>query len=105
MLDLMEKHCPVCGKEFYPGPEWTWKDSKHVYCSYKCYRSVIKKKIEKHNRRKRKKVNQYSIDGVFIQTFPNVEVAADHVFGTSAGVGLACCRHKKYKGYLWEYVK
>ena len=32
--------CPICGREFYPTPEWGWKDSENLYCRYSCMRKA-----------------------------------------------------------------
>lgn len=38
MLDEDANICPICGKEFYPHPEWVYRTNygRTFVCSYKC---------------------------------------------------------------------
>lgn len=54
----------------------------------------------------RKKVNQYSLDGKFIQSFDTIEEAIKQTNGSRTGI-YRCC-HGKGKtsgGYLWKFQK
>ena len=104
---LHPHYCPICGKEFYPIREWAYKkvhDRDHVtyYCSWSCYR---KRPIHKKHAtvRKRRQIEQLTLEGELIQTFKNVVKAADNVLGDEQRIYDACRLGEKYKGFYWRY--
>ena len=110
MFTLKESHCPICGKEFYPTPMWAYKDSRHIYCSWKCLQVQFRKDEEKRlaakakqANRAYKKIQQVDADGTVVAVFESAFVAADAVEGTYGGVYDACRRGKKYKKFYWRY--
>ena len=102
-----EKTCPVCGKIFcLTSLEWVYKkydSEEHIvyFCSWKCLRKDEAEESKKT--RKRIKVDQYDIDGTFIQTHASIDDAAVEVDGIYNGVRCACKSGTVYKGYLWRY--
>ena len=46
-LQQREKKCPICGKEFYPTPEWAFKKWRNkvlnYFCSWSCMREMEKR--------------------------------------------------------------
>lgn len=56
--------------------------------------------------RKSKKVNQYTLDKVFIKTYDSVNKAGDAT-GVNKGNIIRCCKKvvKKAGNYYWEYAK
>ena len=44
-VKMISKICPVCGKEFFPGPDWVYKNFEGIYCTWGC-----KRKREKSQR-------------------------------------------------------
>lgn len=56
---------------------------------------------------KSKQVNQYTLEGKFIMTYPSTGIAAK-AMGVSSGSHIGeCCRGKikSYKGFVWRYVE
>ena len=37
-VKMISKICPVCGKEFFPGPDWVYKNFEGIYCTWGCKR-------------------------------------------------------------------
>ena len=51
-------------------------------------------------------VDQYSLQGEYIRTFPNITMAVNNTEGISSPSTLIAClkdRQKSYGGYLWRY--
>ena len=47
--------CPICGKEFFPTPEWAWNNGKSYLkrvCSYHCHLEARRKKPTKWDAKK-----------------------------------------------------
>ena len=44
-----KSRCKQCGKEFLRSPEWAYRDSNGIYCSYSCLR--IPQRVEEAKRR------------------------------------------------------
>lgn len=55
---------------------------------------------------KSKPVNQYTLQGKFIMSYPSTGIAAKAIGGTPSHIG-ECCRGKikSYKGSIWKYVE
>ena len=50
-------------------------------------------------------VNQYSLDGTFLKTFPSLSIATEEVGGDITSLGRACLESRKsYKGFIWKYA-
>ena len=106
-----ERHCRLCGKEFYITPEYVYKDDWGVYCSWKCFNhrfDKIDKNTEPKERVKRKKtdckpINQYTLEGDFIRGFSSAKEAAEAVGTSVSFLRYACCYGRICKGYLWRY--
>jgi hypothetical protein len=64
------------------------------------------KGILRENSTHNKKVNQYSLDGDFIQQWPSARKAQRFITGTDAGSVGDCCRGKCKTGYKfkWSYA-
>jgi len=61
---------------------------------------------EKNRYKKRKKVNQYTLDGKFIKTWESISIAGKQLFNNSKGDTISnCCRgvSKTGSGFLWKY--
>ena len=117
------KNCRLCNKEIYPGPKWVYKDEWGIYCSWKCFRrrfdgltknenttlenvpdGVITESVrQKWKHKERRKMDQYTLDGVFVKSYENSDDAALAVGGTPNAICQACRRGLKYNGYLWRY--
>lgn len=107
---LYAKRCPVCGKEFYPGPDWVYKDMDArghpiIYCSWKCLRVVEKMKEKIRRKYKHRRIEQYTLDNKFVREYESAQDAAEMIGGTDMGIYDACRLSKKYKKYLWRYKK
>ena len=61
--------------------------------------------IERRSKKKKKKVNQYTKDGVFIKQWDSPKDAADYL-GISAFHIYSVCsgKRKKAGGYIWRYA-
>lgn len=92
------KICVVCGKEFTPLPT---KRNRTKTCSPECTL-----KLEKQLARKRcRKINQYSLDGIFIKTW-NSGIDIYNNLGFFSSNIAKCCKSiiRSYKGYVWKYA-
>lgn len=68
--------------------------------------NILDKTIDYPNLGKAKKVNQYTLDGKYIFTYPSVGTAA-RALGLKKGSHIGeCCRGKikSYKNFIWRYV-
>lgn len=97
---LSEVTCPHCGKKFIRAAQNIYKDRGRHFCSWTCYNHRNDNKTSPA-----KVVEQYTLEGVLIQTFPSTIIAADAVYGTADGVRKACRESTLYKGYSWRYKK
>lgn len=51
-----------------------------------------------------KQVDQYDLDGTYIQTFPSIKAAADSVYGNHSLITRVCVGNAKTAyGYKWRY--
>ena len=105
---LEPRHCRKCNKEIYITPEWAYKDGWGVYCSWKCFNHRFDglNKVEK-NKYKYKRVEQVDpVTQEVVKVHDNAYDAIVEVDGcTQQAIYDACRLGKKYKGYLWRYVK
>lgn len=100
-----ERHCPVCGKEFYPNPSWAYKERDDhgrptYYCSWKCFNHRNDKKKGNYHY---KPIEQLTYDEELVHTYENAYEAATAMDGNLTSIRDACRLQKKYKGYLWRY--
>ena len=102
-LDFISRICPVCGKEFFPGPEWVYKDIDGIYCSWGCKRKNEKALEEDIKKYKYKKVEMLSLDGEVVAEYPCAYDAAAATDYNLNGIRYACLKNRKYKGYIWRY--
>lgn len=100
---LMEHHCPICGKEFYPTREWVYKTGGTYYCSWSCHRKAPEPVEVLMGAPVRKLVEQYSLEGEYLQTYRGLGEAADAIYASEWGIKAAIKKGKPYKGYLWRY--
>jgi hypothetical protein len=64
-----------------------------------------KKKVKRENQFTRKKVNQFTLDGVYVQTFDTMGEAAASVGAHQSSISNSCSgRTKICKGFLWQYA-
>jgi len=55
--------------------------------------------------KKRIAVEQYTLDGVYIQTFKSFKEASDYINGFSSGISSAVRgKNPSYKGFIWKYA-
>ncbi len=82
------------------------------WCTAK-YNNTYGSKIERtvlnniNHPQKSKQVNQYTLNGELIATFPSV-IEIHRKLGYSFGAIADCCRgtrNNNYKGYMWKYKK
>ena len=100
---LITHFCPMCGKEFYPGPEHAYTDShKRKYCSWTCFNHRNDKKIPV---KKNKHVALIDEKGDIIQIFISAKSAADHATDAyETGIYNACRTGEPYKGRRYRYI-
>ena len=81
MTDMEERTCPICGKVFIPAPFHVYKDGHgKYYCTWGCFNKYKPRNLrsENHNGgRKRIKIDQFTLDGVFIKTFISINNASE----------------------------
>lgn len=102
---LNEKHCRKCGKEIYVTPQWVYKDPFGYYCSWKCFNHRFDGVEVTKKGRKLKKVDQFTLDGEYIQTFDSAYDAMMEVDGLYTSLKTCIQLGKKYKGYLWKWAE
>lgn len=92
------KICVVCGKEFTPLPT---KRNRTKTCSPECILKLEKQIAQKRCR----KINQYSLDGVFIKTWDSGIDIYNNLGFFSSNIAK-CCKSiiRSYKGYVWKYA-
>lgn len=103
-FDWMEpSFCPICGKEFYPTPDWVYRSGARRVCSWTC---VLRgrKPDRRRVKRREKPVEMFSPSGELLLTFDSAAQAAERLGYTPDGVRDACrSRGSFYHGYLWRY--
>lgn len=66
------------------------------------------KKAVRHCGTKAKPVNQYTLDGKYINTYPSLSAAARSVFGQptgGVGIGKVCIgKWEQFHGFKWKFV-
>lgn len=62
-------------------------------------------KVQRNKVSRCKQVDQYTLDGKFVKTYPSAMEAQRHGFWSSSVI--ACCRGKRKtaNGYIWKYSK
>lgn len=100
---LRQKNCPICGKEFYPTLEWVYKVDEVPYCSWTCYRKAPPPKEVILGAPVRRIIDQYSLEGEYIETYKGLTPASDAVYGSEDSIAAAIREKRPYKGYLWRY--
>lgn len=95
--------CPVCGKEFYPTPQWVYKNFEGIYCTWGCMRKREKNLKEQIKKYRYKPVEQLDKDGNVVAEYPCADDANAVVDGTLNNLRYACLKNLKYKGYIWRY--
>lgn len=64
-----------------------------------------KKRMKRVNQFLRKKVSQFTLDGVYVQTFDTMGEAAASVGAHQSSISNSCSgRTKICKGFLWQYA-
>lgn len=65
------------------------------------------KRLEKIRETKKKKINQYDLQGNFIKQWNSMSEATNYFSKSSSGAISNCCsgRNKTAYGYKWEYAK
>ena len=104
VIGISERRCGRCGKSFIPAPQHALKDARNVYCSCTCFmhrKDGTKKKKVGSKRR----VEQYTKDGEYIQTFIDSETAAKSVNCAQNSIMAACRKGKSCRGYMWKYTE
>ena len=93
------KICKVCGKEFEPPVKHR---RRNILCSKECWR-IWQKKVSPFQPIK---INQYDMQGEYIQTFNSIKEASSFVNGASTNI-VKCLKGKTKSayGFLWKYNK
>ena len=65
-IDVQERRCPVCGKEFVPTSQWVYRDRVAWFCSYGCKRQaeLRKEKLLNGKRRMQRRLTPKEVDRV-----------------------------------------
>lgn len=101
-VDIKEYSCVLCGQIFIPAPEHIYKDHRGKYCSWRCFNHRNDHKKKAYNA---KTVDQFDLDGNFVNRYPSTRKAADAIDGCQDRISVACRTGRIYKGCYWEYVK
>jgi hypothetical protein len=104
-FELRAHYCPVCGKEFFPGPEWVYKNIDGVFCSWHCLRANERQVTEEIKALRNQPVQCLSSDGKVVGEYDCAEDAANTLGLPSDAIRYACYRERKYKNHIWRYKK
>lgn len=100
---LNARHCPICGKEFYPTAEWVYKTERHVFCSWKCLRVGKTKRLTKEPTRACLKVERLDLKGNVLNTFSSRNEAAAFIGKSVQWITKLCTGKAKQKDFIWRY--
>ena len=96
--------CPICKKEYFPTPDWVYKDGLGKrYCSWSCLNKSRKLK----NRKGLKAVAQYTTEGELVRVYESATQAAERM-GCSPSYIWNACRgtYNHYAlGYIFKYAE
>lgn len=93
--------CPTCGKKFIPAPQHALRDDKGFYCKCTCFLHRPKKAPRG---KKRRKVEQYTADGVLVNTYASLTQAYQYSGHWMKGIQKACQDGTEYCGFRWKYA-
>lgn len=93
---MVERNCPVCGKNFVRSAKHLYKEGKRLFCSWTCY-------IHRDETDAPRAVEQYTEYGRAKRTYKSVDEAAAMIEGNALDIVEACNNCTFYKGYLWRY--
>lgn len=102
---LLERKCPICGKNFIPAPEHIYRYRKQLFCKWTCYRSFLRQNEERPKNYHSRVVEMIDQSGAVLRTFESSRIAAESL-GYKEDSIRACCRKETpfYKGYVWRYA-
>lgn len=63
------------------------------------------RKITNRTNGRWRKVNQFTVDGIYLNTFSSASEAEELGFGSSCNIRRACKTRGTYKGYSWRYAE
>ena len=101
---FIDRVCPVCGKTFIPAPFHIYKVNNVKVCTYSCQLKGERENLKPTNLPYVKAVDLYTLDGVFVKSFPNAVQAAREMNVQAANI-RKCCRgqNKSAYGFIWKY--
>ena len=98
---IVDRKCPLCGKNFIPAPEHRFREGNLIYCSWKCYNHR-----EERKRKWCKRILMYADPNMteLLQEFRSASEAADYCEGITTSIYKACRTASHYAyGYWWCY--
>lgn len=92
------KICAVCGKEFTP-------PTKHRARNHICSKECMQEWYRRNGIKERKPIEQYDLNGNYIQTFDSIKTATSAVSGQATNIVKALKgKINSAYGYKWKYV-
>ena len=80
---------------------------KHSYNVLKRTKNLTA--LNQYREKRKRKINQYDLNGNLIKTWECINIAEKHFKGKNTGKICQCCQHKYGRksafGYKWEYAK
>jgi len=91
------------GESYSDGMTIDRLDNKEDYSRENCRWVPLEENVSKE---KQKQVAKYTLDGVFINSYPSVQKAADaEGYKHTASISkVARGERKQYKGFVWKYI-
>lgn len=94
-----EKECPECGKIFFP------TNDRQKFCGASCRgRANQKKRAVTHDARIKYRVEQYDMDGNFIEAYNSLNKAARAMNTYGAAIRNAAQKGEPLCGYKWLFA-
>ena len=94
------KECPECGKIFTP------TNSRQRFCGASCRcRANAKKRTVNQDMRRKYKVEQYDMEGNFIEAYDSMNQAARAMNTYGSAIKDAVTKGEPLYGYMWLFVE
>lgn len=101
---LMDRTCPICGRNFIPAPFHVYRVNNVRVCTYSCQlkgeRTGAKPKNEVHI----KPIDVFTLEGKYLRSFPHSTAASAALNIRSESIRKCCRRQQKSAGgFVFKY--
>lgn len=100
IIQAGQKECPECGKHFTP------TNGRQTFCCASCRGKANSKKraAVSHDNRRKYRVEQYDMDGNFVEIYDSLSKAARAVGTYATGIRDAALKDEPHCGYKWLFA-